>query len=395
MIGAVPGDPARSRSGAWTRHLAAGTVAFASLALLLQERLSGASVSGQNNIVLVPALALLACGVALFVRASARHSLSRLLLDLSPVVLMVLLSVGRGDVSELGRYGLTYLLALAWTRLLREADAVHGRRPIGATVIRLALVAGLFYALVAPTGGNRATGFFATSPTLFAYVILVSGLALAYWSRRNLDRVLVLAAVPLLFASESRSSIVVAGVLGFVALASWALRARRRVAVFVLRSVLLLFVTFAGVAGLVALDAAGTGVGTSLVESVWREGANESTLSRLGFYREVVSDFGVVTLFFGGGAGHAFDLVSDRIGRRVPPHLDSLTLLADFGLLAMFVLGMAILVRVVRRPPSPGQAAVAFAYLVSGQLHNVLFSPLALLVTLTAWHLTRTRAPRS
>lgn len=383
-------EPRRS-SRTWTQRVAGATVASSSLVLLLQERVSGAVVSGQNNAVIVPALAVLAVGVAFLVRASARHSLSRLLGDATPIVLIVLLSVGRGDVTETFRYLLTYLLALAWLRLLDHAGDPFGRRPVAAFVLRSVLIAGVVMGIAWPTEG-RISGFSATSPTLFAYVLLVAGTGLAAWSRSRWDYALVALALPFLVAAQSRSSTAVALLLAFLGLARPIFR--RRTPASVAAGLLVAVVAVTGVTAAAYSSFAGGLPSVEALSSVWREGSQESTATRLGFYRLIVGEFDAVTLFFGGGAGHGFELVSDRLGRRVPPHLDSLTLLVDFGLLALGTLAIAAAARFVRRPPSSGQLAVAFAYLASGQLHNVLFSPLGVVATVTAWHLARARQPR-
>src|SRR6056297_1411893 len=386
----LAGDVRRPKHG-WTQRLAGATVATSSLVLLLQERVSGAAVSGQNNAVIVPALAVLAVGVAILVRASARHSLARLLSDVTPIVLIVLLSVGRGDMTEMFRYLLTYALAVAWLRLLDHAGGPLGRRPVAALVLRSVLITGVAMGIAWPTDG-RVSGFSATSPTLFAYVLLVAGTGLAAWSRSRWDYALVALALPFLVAAQSRSSTAVALLLVLLGLTRPIFR--RRTPASAAAGLLIALVAIGGVATATYSGLVGGLPSVEALSAVWREGSQESTATRLGFYRVIVSEMDVVTLFFGGGAGHGFELVSDRLGRRVPPHLDSLTLLVDFGLLALGTLAVAAAARFVRRPPSAGQLAVAFVYLASGQLHNVLFSPLAVVATVTAWHLARARQPR-
>lgn len=387
----TPAAASRRSSRTWTQRLAAATVASSSLVLLLQERVSGAAVSGQNNAVIVPALAVLAVGVAILVRASARHSLARLLGDVTPIALIVLLSVGRGDVTEMFRYLLTYLLAVAWLRLLDHAVDPLGRRPVAAFALRSILIVGIAMGIAWPTDG-RVSGFSATSPTLFAYVLLVAGTGLAAWSRSRWDYALVALALPFLVAAQSRSSTAVALLLALLGLARPIFRRRTLASVAI--GLLIALVATAGIATAAYSGLVGGLPSVDALSSVWRAGSQESTATRLGFYRVIVSELDTVTLVFGGGAGHGFELVSDRLGRRVPPHLDSLTLLVDFGLLALGTLALAATARFVRRPPSSGQLAVAFVYLASGQLHNVLFSPLGVVATVTAWHLARARQPR-
>jgi hypothetical protein len=387
----LSGSEGRS-SRTWRHRLAALTVVASSLVLVLQERVTGAAVSGQNNAVVVPSLAVLAVGVVFLVRLFARHSLTRLLGFATPILLIVVLSVGRGDATEMARYLLTYLLAVAWLRLLDLGVGPTGRRPVAAFALRTVLIAGIVMGVVWASDG-RMSGFAATSPTVFAYVMLVAGIGLAAWSRSPWDHALVALGLPFLVAAQSRSSTALALILALVWLARPVLR--RRTAASVAVGLLILVAIGGGVSVAAYSEMAGAPPAGDALRTVWREGSQESTATRLGIYRAIVSEFDTITLFFGGGAGHAFELVSERLDQRVPPHLDGLTLLADFGLLSLALLLAVAVARTVRHPPSWGQLAVAFAYLASGQLHNLLFSPLGVVATVTAWHLARVRQPRS
>lgn len=370
------------------------------LALVFLERLVPTAYTGQHNAIVLVAATLFLLGLAHIVPTlRVLHKLEVAAVTAFSGYLLVFSLIG-GNLSEGIRYFLTLLLLASWLWIARgQRGARSFLRALGNVNKAIVLIGAGLSAVSLLGSASRISGFFVSSPTLYGYVLTLSLIAFLFGPPFRGKWLLVALALVQIIATGSRSSIAAAALVIAWTAARWLLRrlkAPTAASAGIVGLVVLIALATAGLAITSGNDQVNLGLGLERVTErlSGRTDAPDSTATRMNFYRIMTVQMSASDLVFGSGPGAAFDTISSAIGRRIPPHFDLLVFAVDFGLASLGLLALSVALVLRMRGLLGGPLVVVAIYLVSGQFHNVVFSPPAILLTAATAHYLAISMPR-
>lgn len=355
--------------------------------LMLSEPLLGQESSGQFGAATTIATALALTIITVIALPFSRLSAFWLTVLGSGLIGLALNSFHQlADERQVLRYLLIASIIILTFVLTRRAVSAVPPHPIPIIwTFRSTILLGLAFSV--PTliaGSARIVGFRASSPTIFSYALAIAVCVLAWRGRGFLDFVLVLVAAFMIYATGTRTNLILLALVLALFLVS-------RLSATLLksgymRSARTAIICGVGLIALMPMILTVLGSGSRSIVDTFddlgsRAAASDSTRTRSQFYSEMLAEISIDTALFGQGAGWAFDLISENSGRRVAPHMDLLALAVDFGLVAVLAVACIAGMLFIQYGSSYGAFAIVVAYIVSGQFHNVMYSPMSLLLT--------------
>ncbi|WP_430748885.1 O-antigen ligase family protein [Candidatus Enterococcus moelleringii] len=242
------------------------------------------------------------------------------------------------------------------------------------TLAKIIIIDGLVCHYLFPTSfiGERATGFFLTTPTNFSLIILISIVIIIEsmkHTNQSFESVLFfcLVSLYLIYASETRSVLLFFVLYLFYKLVRQAYRSESKGLRILVIALFLLIIPFSYSFVL------------QLVNQ--RTDGYASTSTRLLLYEAILTNLRnhPVSWFFGNGTGTAYNLTISMIGIKFPPHFDFLAILHDLGIV-MIIGGTFFFKRIYNH-----LYLVVIGLVILANFHNLIFFPIGLTYICMLW----------
>lgn len=281
------------------------------------------------------------------------------------VQVFVIIYIALWSVSnESIRYALTFMVFLLWCKIYPKS--------LKKFYYIIIILGSIFSILQRHNGIERVSGFFATSPTLFSFIILIAIVYLLFAPNfRKLDFAFVIIGIILIVLSQSRSTLGVALFFSFyqglnLAIMNWNLKVSLKKKIF----------TMVFIVG-IALVISNKDVVLLILS---RENGNSSNLTRIElisyFYNMLISS--PIMIVFGAGGGFALKTIRSTIlGSssivHLPLHQDILMLICEYGIFGIFLIYFVFLKEVHWK-------WFVWTLWVLGSFHNIIISPICVVL---------------